>query len=146
MGVLINQVEIRTLDIEDYDSVINLWKTTEGIGLSDADSKDNINKFLQRNPGLSLVAHKGGELVGAILCGHDGRRGYLHHLAVKQDQRLKGLGSELVGNCLQRLKVAGIEKCHIFVFRDNVQGIGFWTKLGWQTRSYLNIMSKNTTD
>ena len=143
---MLNQAEIRTLDIKDYDSVINLWKTTEGIGLSDADSKDNIEKFLQRNPGLSLIAQKGGKLVGAILCGHDGRRGYLHHLAVRKDQRLKGLGNELVGNCLQRLKAAGIEKCHIFVFRENEQGIGFWIQIGWQKRRDLLIMSKHTTD
>jgi putative acetyltransferase len=102
--------------------------------------------FLQRNPGLSLVAENSGELVGAILCGHDGRRGYLHHLAIREDQRLKGLGSELVMNCLQQLKAAGIEKCHIFVFGDNVQGIGFWTKLGWETRHDLNIMSKHTAN
>jgi len=144
--VVLNQVEVRTLDIEDYDLVINLWKSTEGIGLSDADSKDNIKGFLQRNPGLSLVAIKGCELVGAILCGHDGRRGYLHHLAVRKDLRLNGLGKELVKNCLQRLKEAGIDKCHIFVFRENEQGIGFWTKNGWQTRLDLHIMSRHTKD
>jgi N-acetylglutamate synthase len=144
MVVLMNRVEIRTLDIEDYDLVINLWKTTEGVGLSDADSKDNINMFLQRNPGLSLVAEYGGELVGAILCGHDGRRGYLHHLAVRQDQKLKGIGSELVKKSLKQLRAIGIKKCHIFVFQDNVQGIKFWTKQGWETRQDLHIMSAHT--
>jgi len=143
---VLNQMEVRTLDIEDYDLVINLWKSTEGIGLSNADSKDNIKEFLQRNPGLSLVVIKDGELVGAILCGHDGRRGYLHHLAVRKDQRLEGLGKELVKNCLQRLNEAGIDKCHIFVFRENGQGIGFWTENGWLARLDLHIMSRNTRE
>lgn len=146
MVVAVNQMEVRTMEIEDYDLVINLWESTEGIGLSNADSKDNIEGFLKRNPGLSLVAIKGGELVGAILCGHDGRRGYLHHLAVRKDQRLKGLGKELVKNCLLRLKETGIDKCHIFVFRENEQGIRFWTKNEWLTRMDLHIMSRNTTE
>ncbi len=139
-----NQVTIRNLNIEDYDLVIKLWKSTEGIGLSDADSQENIKRFLHRNPELSLVAQKGGELVGAILCGHDGRRGYLYHLAIRKDQRLKGFGKELVSNCFQRLKLAGIDKCHIFVFRENEQGIGFWTKNRWESRLDLQIMSSHT--
>lgn len=140
----LNQVKIRSMDITDYDLVIDLWKSTEGIGLSDADSKDNIKRFLHRNPGLSLVAQKDRELVGVVLCGNDGRRGYLHHLAVRKDQRLKGIGKELVRNCLQRLKMAEIDKCHLFVFRENEPGVGFWIKNGWQTRLDLHIMSRPT--
>ncbi|MGI1658304.1 MAG: GNAT family N-acetyltransferase [Desulfitobacterium sp.] len=115
------------MDIDDYNLVIDLWKNTEGIGLSDADSKDNIRMYLQRNPRLSLVAMKGRELVGAVLCGHDGRRGFLHHLAVRKDQRLNGIG-----------------KCHMFVFRENEQGIEFWRKNGWQIRLDLKVMSRDT--
>ena len=144
--VNLNQVKIRIMDITDYDLVIDLWKSTEGIGLSDADSKDNIKRFLHRNPGLSLVAQIDRELVGVVLCGNDGRRGYLHHLAVRKDQRLKGIGKELVRNCLQRLKMAKIDKCHLFVFRENEPGIGFWIKNGWQTRLDLHIMSRPTID
>ena len=146
MVVDLNQVKVRIMEITDYDLVIDLWKSIEGIGLSDADSRDNIKRFLHRNPGLSLVAQKDSELVGAVLCGNDGRRGYLHHLAVRKDQRLKGIGKELVRNCLQRLKIAGTNKCHLFVFRENEQGIGFWTKNGWQTRLDLHIMSRLTID
>lgn len=141
-----NPVEIRAMVLEDYEWVIDLWKSTEGIGLSTADSKDNIERFLLRNPGLSLVAFQDKVLVGAVLCGHDGRRGYLHHLAVRKEQRLKGHGKELVENCLQRLRVDGIDKCHIFVFRENEQGVGFWVNNGWKTRSDLHIMSRYTTD
>jgi N-acetylglutamate synthase len=143
MVIVLNQLEIRTLDIEDYELVINLWKKTEGIGLSDADSKENIERFLQRNPGLSLVALKDSELIGAVLCGHDGRRGYLHHLAIRKDQRFKGLGKKLVRCCLQKLKEEGIDKCHIFVFRENVQGIEFWLNNEWQKRLDLHILSRN---
>ena len=146
MVIVLNQVKVRIMEITDYDLVIDLWKGIEGIGLSNADSKDNIKRFLNRNPGLSLVAQKDQELVGAVLCGNDGRRGYLHHLGVRKDQRLKGIGKELVRNCLQRLNIAGIDKCHLFVFRENEQGIGFWTKNGWQTRLDLHIMSRPTKD
>jgi len=137
-------IEIREMEIEDYDSVIDLWKSTEGIGLSEADSRDNIAIFIRRNPGYSLVAQKDSEIVGAVLCGHDGRRGYLHHLAVKKGHRLKGLGKELEYSCLNRLKMDGIDKCHIFVFRENRDGAEFWITNGWQTRHDLNIMSKHT--
>lgn len=137
-------IEIREMEIEDYDLLIDLWKSAEGIGLSEADSRDNIANFLQRNSGFSFVAQKDTEIVGAILCGHDGRRGYLHHLAVRKNHRLKGLGKELVQRCLIRLKIAGIDKCHIFVFQDNREGKEFWSKNGWQTRYDLNIMSKHT--
>ncbi|TLN13669.1 N-acetyltransferase, partial [bacterium] len=75
-------IEYRPMTIDDYDEIIELWKTTEGVGLSDADSRRGINLFLQRNPNLSVVARDEDKLVGAVLCGHDGRRGYLHHLAV----------------------------------------------------------------
>lgn len=139
-----NGIEIREMRIEDYDFVIKLWADTEGIGLSEADSRENITIYLQRNPGLSFIAQKNSEVVGAILCGHDGRRGYLHHLAVKKDYRLKGLGKELVQNCLLRLKVAGIDKCHIFVFQENKEGMKFWDSNGWQIRHDLHIMSKPT--
>jgi len=137
-------MEIREMGIEDYDFVIDLWKGTEGIGLSEADSRDNIATFLQRNPGFSLVAQKDSEIIGAVLCGHDGRRGYFHHLAVRKDHRLKGLGKELVQSCLKRLNSARIDKCHIFVFRGNMLGQEFWIANGWKTRHDLHIMSKLT--
>lgn len=137
-------LEIRPLVIEDYETVMDLWKNTEGIGLSDADSEENIKSFLERNPGLSSVAMLGGEIVGAVLSGQDGRRGYLYHLAVRKDKRLHGIGKELVNICLQKLQTVGIDKCHIFVFRENEDGISFWTKKGWQTRLDLTIMSRYT--
>lgn len=137
-------LEIRQLVIEDYETVIDLWKNTEGIGLSDADSKENIKNYLERNPGLSSVAVLGGEIVGAVLSGQDGRRGYLYHLAVRKDNRLQGIGKKLVNNSLQMLQKIGIDKCHIFVYQENEDGLSFWTQNGWQTRLDLTIMSRYT--
>ncbi|WP_242833836.1 GNAT family N-acetyltransferase [Desulfosporosinus sp. OT] len=134
---------IRNMEIADYDLVIDLWKSTEGIGLSEADSKENIRFFLERNHGFSLVALKGNKLVGAVLAGHDGRRGYLHHLAVRREHRKEGLGRRLADGCLEKLKLAGIDKCHIFVFRENSVGKEFWSKIGWLIRGDLHIMSKH---
>lgn len=82
-------VKIREMGVGDYDSVIYLWRNTEGIGLSEADTKDNILQSLLRNPGLSFVAHKDNEIIGAVLCGNDGRRGYVHHPAQKKNINLK---------------------------------------------------------
>jgi len=141
-----NDVKIKEMNIKDYGLVIDLWERTEGIGLSSADSRENISAFLKRNPGFSFIAQNGSEIVGAVLCGHDGRRGYLHHLAVRKDQRLKGIGKELVQSCIQKLRMAGIEKCHLFVFKENREGLEFWSKNGWQIRHDLNIMSRLTLD
>ena len=135
-------VTMREMFIEDYENVIKLWKHADGIGLSEADSRENISVFLARNPGLSVVAEIDGAIIGAVLCGHDGRRGYLHHLAVSEEKRLKGIGKGLVERCFDNLKQFGITRCHIFVFRRNQTARDFWLKMGWQQRDDLDIMSK----
>ncbi len=135
-------IELRELTINDYDEVINVWKKSDGVGLSDADSKEGIKRFLKRNPGLSYVAVDGGKIIGAALCGHDGRRGYIHHLAVEQERRRQGLGRSLVGRCMYALMRIGISKCHLFVFGDNKNAIGFWNKVGWSERVELMMMSQ----
>jgi ribosomal protein S18 acetylase RimI-like enzyme len=136
-------VEIFPFTMQDYPEVIALWQTTEGMGLSSADSAERIAAYLQHNPGMSFVARLNGELVGAVLSGHDGRRGYLHHLAVRADRRGQGTGSLLVERCLAALKLAGIEKCHLFVYKDNSSGQEFWRKVGWVERVELVVMSKD---
>jgi putative acetyltransferase len=135
-------IELRELTINDYDEVINVWKKNDGVSLSDADSKEGIKRFLKRNPGLSYVAVDGGKIIGAALCGHDGRRGYIHHLAVEQERRRQGLGRSLVGRCMYALMRIGISKCHLFVFGDNKNAIGFWNKVGWSERVELMMMSQ----
>ncbi|HIC90022.1 MAG TPA: GNAT family N-acetyltransferase, partial [Anaerolineae bacterium] len=101
---------------------------------------------LDRNPGFSFVARDGRLLVGAILCGHDGRRGYIHHLAVYRRHRHKGIGRELVERSLHALKRVGIRKCHIFVFSDNQEAIAFWKHIGWTERIELTMMSQRIVD
>ena len=118
-------IMIREMAIQDYDQVLALWRASEGAGLSDADSEESIAHYLDRNPGLSFVARDGEHLVGAVLCGHDGRRGYVHHLAVSKSHRRQGLGRALVKRCLFALRRAGIDKCHIFVFGDDADAIAF---------------------
>jgi ribosomal protein S18 acetylase RimI-like enzyme len=135
-------IQIREMTIADYEPVYTLWQNSEGIGLSDADSKEGIKHFLVRNPGLSFVAFEGDQLVGAALCGHDGRRGYIHHLAVAKSHRKQGIGKSLVGRCMYALMRIGIAKCHLFVFDDNQEAIKFWNKVGWTERVELMMMSQ----
>lgn len=135
-------IELREMTIDDYEQVYDLWKSCEGIGLSDADSKQGIERFLKRNPGLSFVAMDGDQIVGAALCGHDGRRGYIHHLAVRHSHRRQGIGRSLVGRCMYSLMRIGINKCHLFVFGDNQDAIAFWERVGWTRRVELMMMSQ----
>lgn len=135
-------VVIREMTIGDYDEVLGLWRTSEGVGLSDTDSEEGVARFLERNPGLSFVACDGEHLVGAVLCGHDGRRGYIHHLAVSKSHHRQGLGRALVEQCLSTLRRGGIGKCHIFVFGDNQDTITFWRNIGWTQRVELIMMSR----
>ncbi|MCB0153428.1 MAG: GNAT family N-acetyltransferase, partial [Anaerolineae bacterium] len=78
---------IREMTPQDLAQVLVLWQQAEGVGLSEADSPDRLTRFLEHNPGLSFVAINGNQLVGAVLGGHDGRRGYIHHLAVAANER-----------------------------------------------------------
>ena len=134
--------ELREMTIEDYDMVIDIWDKSDGVGLSDADSREGIKRFLKRNPGLSFVTLDGGKIIGAALCGHDGRRGYIHHLAVIEENRRQGLGRSLVGRCMYALMRIGISKCHLFLFGDNKNAVAFWNKVGWSQRVELMMMSQ----
>jgi putative acetyltransferase len=138
------ELAVAEMTIEDFAEVHALWEKCEGVGLDDLDTRENIGKYLDRNPGLSFVARDGGKLVGAVLCGHDGRRGYLHHLAVAHEYRRRGIGKALVDRCLSGLKSIGIQKCNIFVFGENDDALAFWVKDGWVDRSDLRFMQKWT--
>lgn len=138
--------KITELTIEYYSQVLALWKFSEGVGLSDADSPEGITNFLERNPGLSFAAFDDQQLVGVVLCGHDGRRGYIHHLAVCHAYRRQGIGRALVEQSLTALKQGGIGKCHIFVFEENPQARIFWKRIGWTERVDLTMLSQYTKD
>ena len=134
-------ITIQSFNIEFYEDVFALWRKSEGVGLSDADSRENIRSYLERNPGLSFVAFNGSRIVGTVLAGHDGRRGYIHHLAVHPEWRRQGIGRRLVDRCLQTLREAGIQKCHLF-YLTITAGMVFWKTLGWEHRPDLFVMSK----
>jgi len=127
----------------DLAEAIQFWQGMEGIGLNESDSYSALSFYLQRNPGLSWVArNRDRELIGAVLCGHDGRRGYLHHLAVAPDCRRKGIGRALVERCLSSLRELKILKCNVFLFNHNPEGEEFWKTMGWKDREDLFLMQR----
>lgn len=134
---------IHVMQLEDFQRVTDLWKRSEGVGLNELDTRENITRFFARNPGMSFVARSGdGETIGAVLSGHDGRRGYMHHLAVEKSQRGKGIGKALVEACFTALRAAGITRCNIFIYADNEAGKQFWLHNGWNERAELRLMQK----
>ena len=135
-------IDIHELSIVDYDEIISLWKQLPGIGLSSADEKTAIEAFLHRNPGMSFVAKDGDRRIGTILAGHDGRRGYLYHLAVAEGYQKRGIGRLLTERAIASLAESGIEKCHIFVFRKNRGASRFWQKMGFVLRKDITIRSR----
>lgn len=133
------------MESNDYQEMLELWKQGEGIGLSNADSEGNISRFLERNPMLSFVATDNGKIIGTILCGQDGRRGYIYHLYVVDSYRNKGLGGRLINISLKGLKEQGIDKCHLFVLEKNKLGKDFWIGSGWTLREDIVVMSTDIT-
>ena len=136
---------IREMTSEDILAVLNMWRDMEDIWLDeDCDSADGLARYLLRNPSLSFVAHDNDILIGAVLCGHDCRRGYLHHLAVIKSYRRMGVGVALTESCLAALAKQGIPKCNIFLFSENVKGKQFWERTGWKMRKDLAVLQKKT--
>jgi putative acetyltransferase len=140
------RIVLRPFRIVDYDAVFALWRRCQGVGLGASDTRSAISAYLRRNLGFSFVAQRNGKLVGAVLGGHDGRRGYLHHLAVAKRHRRAGLGRQLVDRCLEKLREAGIQKCNIFVFAGNAEGMKFWTRTGWDPRPDLCLLQVGLMD
>lgn len=136
------KTEIIEFTMNYYEDAISLWRETPGVGVSSADEPEAIRFYLERNPGMSFVALVDGRLMGTILCGHDGRRGYIHHVTVQPDYRRQGIASQLVNHALAALKEIGISKCHLFIFGENETGIAFWQATGWQLRQDIHIMSR----
>ena len=129
---------------DDLVAVLELWSRTEGVGLNESDSLPALGMFLARNPGLSRVVRDGGKIVAAVLCGHDGRRGFLYHLAVSPEFRRQGLGRLLVEQCLAALCELGIQKCNALVYRENGEAQKFWEEVGFQTRDDLDFWQRAT--
>lgn len=125
--------------IEDYDGVYALWMSIRGFAIrSIDDSREGVERFLSRNPGISVVAAKDGEIVGSILCGHDGRRGCLYHVCVREDFRMQGIGKSMVVYCMDALEKEHISKVSLIAFTKNDVGNAFWKEIGWTKREDLN--------
>lgn len=116
----------------DYDAVVALWSSTDGLSVSEDDSRERLAIYLARNPGLSFVAMVGEELVGTVMCGHDGRRGVLRHLVVKDSCRGQGVARDLVARPLSQLAKEGIQKCNLYVLDSNPSARRFWEYMGWK--------------
>lgn len=137
-------MKIRTMLAEDYPQVYGLWMRTPGMGLNTADdSKEGIEKYLKRNPATCFVAEEEGEIVGVILSGHDGRRGYIHHTAVDVQKRKKGIGTALLNAALEALEKEGIVKAALVVFEKNETGNRFWAEKGFEQRPDLVYRNKS---
>ena len=137
-------VTIRTMNISDYESVFDLWIHTPGMGLNSTDdSKEGIEKFLKRNPTSCFVAEFDGHIIGVIMAGHDGKRGYIYHTAVLPAFRQQGVGKNLVEHAMSALEKEGIHKVALVAFKSNDIGNGFWDSIGFTERDDLVYRNKN---
>lgn len=140
-------LNIRTMTISDYDAVYALWLSCKGMGLNNLDdSQDGIARFLERNPNTCFVAETDGEVVGVIISGHDGRRGYIYHTAVNPEYRRKGIAKGLVTSALNALKEQGINKVALLVFERNETANTFWEKIGFTAREDVVYRNKAVAD
>ena len=130
---------VRVMKIEDYDQIYTLWSKIKGFGIrSIDDSREGIERFLKRNPTTSVVAEEDGKIVGAILCGHDGRRGCFYHVCVDEEYRMRGIGKSMVVFAMEALKEEKINKVSLIAFTKNDIGNTFWKEIGWTKREDLN--------
>ena len=139
-------MKIRPFELSDYAAARALWERSDGVGRSAADEQPAIDRFLVRNPRLSFVATIDDELAGTILCGHDGRRGLVHHLVTAAHHRRRGVGKALLEHGLDALRGEGIDKCHLLVFRSNEEGMAFWRSVGAKERLDLALFSVVTSN
>jgi N-acetylglutamate synthase len=126
------KIEIREFSINDYDAVIELWQRVEGLEIAEGDDREGVAQFLARNPDLSRVATDGSAIVGVVLCGHDGRRGHIYHLAVDPAYQGRGLGKRLLDESLADLRRTGVKRVIIMVADDNPSGRKFWKHSGYE--------------
>jgi ribosomal protein S18 acetylase RimI-like enzyme len=127
-----DNIETREFSIGDYDSALELWQRVEGLEIAEGDDREGVAQFLVRNPALSRVATDGSAIIAVALCGHDGRRGYIYHLAVDPAYQGRGLGKRLLDECLKGLRRAGLKRALILVANDNSRGRKFWKRCGWE--------------
>lgn len=132
---------IREMTIDDYDEVYEMWQITTKRALSKADEKDQMERYLKHNAGMSQVAVVDGKIVGTVLAGHDGRRGFIHHMAVLPEFRRKKIGHALAQTAIQKIREQDIDKTHIFCYQNNETGQSFWRDFGFEKREDVFVYS-----
>ena len=138
---------VRLMTIDDYDEIYALWLSCKGMGLNDTDdTREGIERFLKRNPDTNFVAEEDGRIVGVIMAGNDGRRGYIYHTAVREECRGKGIATELVNAVIESFKQIGISKTALVVFGRNEAGNAFWEKMGFTLRTDINYRNRALTE
>jgi len=136
-------LNVRKMTPDDYQEVRAIWELTPGMKLEQADSEEGVTRYLSRNPSLSYVAEVGDKIIGTVLCGEDGRRGYLQHLCVIEEFRGQGIGKKLLETAIQQFKLLELHEIRIFVFKDNDLGNKFWGDLGWIIRDDIYVRAYN---
>ena len=138
---------IKKMTIDDYEKLFEMWQSTPNMGLRSLDdSKEGISFFLKRNPNTNFVAYDDNKLIGAILSGHDGRRGYIYHTVVLPEYRRQGIATNLVDMAVKALQEEGITRVCLNVMETNEQGKKFWIDRGWEKKDFLGFYSKAITD
>ena len=137
---------IHIMTIDDYDEIYALWAASLASMRPALDSREAVERFLRRNPGLSVIAREGDRLVGSILCGHDGRCGYLYHVAVDAAHRRAGVGQAMVNACLAALRAEGITNCALVTFKTNALGNAFWPSQGFQLHDNVGFYWRDEND
>ena len=131
-------MSVRPMTEQDIAAVLDMWYNTPNMALNNVDdTPEGVSRFLRRNPGLSYVAEEDGRIVGVILSGHDGRRGYIYHASVLPEYRSRGIGGELAQACIQAMKTEGIVKMAVVLFARNTRGSEFWQRQGFTKRDDL---------
>lgn len=128
---------LHPLQASDYPRLVELWQAAGWIDVRQTDTAQVYARFLDRNPTGNYGAYAGTRLVGAVLAGHDGWRGYLYHMAVASEHRGRDIGAQLVKAALAALQREGIAKVHCLVKRDNLIAQQFWEACGFELRDEL---------
>lgn len=137
-------IEYKIMTVQDYDGVYDLWLNTPGMGINSTDdSREGIEKYIKRNPTTSFVAMDNGKIVGAILAGHDGRRGFIQHIAVLPEFRKHGIASRLVNQAMKALEKEEIHKVALLAFKKNELGNDFWDKMEFTIREDVFYRNKS---
>jgi ribosomal protein S18 acetylase RimI-like enzyme len=132
----------RAMHVEDYDQVNGLWRSLPGVRLDQSDERGRFEAYLERNPKMSFVCELDSRVIGTILCGNDGRRAFIYHLAVAPEHRRNGIAAELLRLTEEKQKVLGMDKCVVFVLNENTLGKSFWTSRGFACHHEAETMSK----